>query len=379
MVGGGPRAISASFSANSELCFRPLYPRSIVGVVGIRGPVNIIITFNNRATVGLAGFLSNGNVGVLNASTRNVSITRSESGFSGLLRGFRVFHPGKASIAALRNTLGTTSSLKCPILLEPDCIVNNRGVAVTCAGSSIRECVSVVLHRNVRGPILISGCVVNARLRISYVSSNGSILVPNVVRRVRHTNIRDNSSVTICPPCGLRSGVLRGVYSISRGLTLSLKAGNLIGVRCLACRGRLCIVRMGPETSHAVPCVDGIAKIPVIRLTAGVVMNSALGRLNCGPKLCGVPPCCTIGIPMFDFRGLGGMGDRLNPRVGSANRILNINGGLGRTLFGKLISTNFGVSSRGVRHRNILVAIAGRSECRVMGLTGGLSSLNTRL
>lgn len=191
--------MSASFSATSELCFRPLAARSIVNVVGARGPFNMIITFNKRATVGLAGFLDSGNMGVLNASCSTVSVTRSERHFSRLLRGCRVGHPHNMAIVAASRTLSITSGVNCPILLHPSCILNNRGVVVTFGRSSIGRCVTVVLTRGVRGPVLVSGCLRNARLRISTVYSNRSVLVPNVVRRVRHTNIRSNSSVTICP------------------------------------------------------------------------------------------------------------------------------------------------------------------------------------
>lgn len=144
-----------------------------------------------------------------------------------------------------------------------------------------------------------------------------------------------------------------------------------MGVRCLVCGSRLCIVRMGPHSSEAVPCVDGMANIPVISLTAETVLNRGLGSVNCNANLCEGDPCVTIGIPMFDFRGLVGISGRLNPRVGSANRILNITNALRRTLCGKLVNTNCGVGGG----NNIFVAIHGSSGTRVNRVTGGCCSL----
>lgn len=372
-MGGGPRAMSASFSISSGLCFRPLAPRCIAGVIRTRGPSNTVIRFNNRATVGLAGALGSLKIAVLNASTSRISTTRSERHFSRVLRCYSVREPGKRAIFAMGRTLSTTRSLNCPMLMEPDCILNNRNVRVTTDSSSVERFVNVVAHAVPslsRRPILMSGCLVNRRIRISTVYSNGGVLVPNVVRRVSHTNVRSNSSVSICPTIALSRGIRGAVISCAGHLTSTLRIVNVVGVRFVILGRRICVVRMGPHSSEAMPCVDGMANVPTVTLTAETVLNRGLSSVNCNANLFEGDKCCTVGLPMFSFRGVVNTSASLNPRVGSANRILNVSRSCGRTLLGTF--SNKKISLPG--SNGVVIAIHSGSGTRIYRVLGTFGS-----
>lgn len=280
-MGGGPRAISASCAASSGLCFRPLAIRSIVGIVRLRGPFKVVISLNNRATVGLTPPLSTLNIPVVNASIRTVSETRGESSFRGIVGRLKVPRPGNLTMASVRRNIGITREVNCPILMHPSFILNNETVRVITDRRDLHRCLRATIRVGASRPILISGCVVNHRLRISTVYSNGSIFIPNVVRRIREANIRDNSSVSVCPAFSISRTIGSGVVSCAIGLNGTVGVVNLFGVRFVTSRGSsIFMVRIGPESSEAIPFLSGTASVPVTSVTAEIVLNRDLGSRN---------------------------------------------------------------------------------------------------
>lgn len=362
-MGGGPRAMDASFSVTSGLCFRPLAPRSMRDVISVRGPSKTIMRFNKRATVGLARTLVGVKMPVLNASTRGMSGTRSHRLFSRVLRRYRVPHPANKAMFATRRTGRITGELKCPMLIHPSCILNKRKVRVTVGSGSVSRFVKVVGEVTRSRPVLMSGCLRKGRVRISTMYSKASVLVPNVVRRVRHTKVRSKSDVSMCPTRDLARKTGTGVTRCAEELTGSLRIVNVVGVRFVIYnRSSMCMVRMGPHSDHAMPCVDGMANVPVIPLTARIVAKGGVGSLNCAPKLRPRTSCMTIGVPMFSFRGVHKTSVDLKPRVGSAKRYLKVTGAFSRTLCGTFVKTKVGLPGRG----GVVVAIHSRSRTSTM-------------
>ncbi len=281
VVGGGPRAISASCAATSGLCFRPLAPRSIVGVVSFRGPRNMVTSLNNRATVGLTRPLVSENMGVVNASYTTVRETRGHSSFRGVLRSLRVPRPRNETMAGVRSNVRTTTAVNCPILMEPSFILNNETVRVMTGRRRLHRCLGATMRVSRSGPILISGCVRNGRIRISTVYSKLGMFIPNVVRLIRHANMRSNSSVDMCPAFSVSSGIGNAVLRCTGGLNLNVNVMNLCGVRfVISGSSGIFVVRIGPHSSEAIPFLSGTANCDLTSVTARMVLNGDLGRRN---------------------------------------------------------------------------------------------------
>lgn len=93
VVGCGPRAISASCSVYSHLCFSRLSFRHMLSIVSLRRPHNIVMSMNKRVPGGLTVGLCHRSIPMLNASPVSVSHTRGHGGFSTVLSRLKVSRP----------------------------------------------------------------------------------------------------------------------------------------------------------------------------------------------------------------------------------------------------------------------------------------------
>ncbi len=351
LYGSGPTAVVASAAVTSGICVRPLALRFITGIVHCRHPSTVIPNVNKRANLGLTVRLRRGNVlgryniRLLNADDRDVGHTRSHRLFGRLYRS--VNRPAVPSRVAcdLRRTGGTTVRVNCPIMLHPTFALNNANNNFTCGR---RRLIRVNLGTFGLSPIrriLVRGDIGNCgRVRFRIVHSNDSrtVAVYNV-RGVSPINIRANSSVIITPVVALGSRSLGVLGSDTVGLVHRLGVRNNYGIRfTLGPRdSRCCLVRMGPHISHSSTLTSGTDNCPVTHIATGVTINVALRRVGvtgAGTTFRPGLSCMVAGLPHFPFSGFAATSGLLNARVGTANRIVNVNSALRRDLLGNIHS-----------------------------------------
>lgn len=131
LVGPGVTAIRADRKITSRVCFLPIAPCFMRGIVRGRHPSNILLSFNKRATLGYKITLCGTNVfrgcgiHILNAPIRTVVSARSHRLFMRGLGRVGIGAVGDRTIRGLRSTHHTTGRLNCPIVVHTTCTLNN--------------------------------------------------------------------------------------------------------------------------------------------------------------------------------------------------------------------------------------------------------------
>lgn len=131
LVGPGVTAMRASRKITSAICFLPIAPFFIRGIVTGRHPSNVLLTFKNRATLGYNITLCRDNIlrgcgiHMLNAPMRTVVSARSHRLFIHGLSRVNIGAVGDRTIRGTRSTHQTTTRLNCPIVIHTTCTLNN--------------------------------------------------------------------------------------------------------------------------------------------------------------------------------------------------------------------------------------------------------------
>lgn len=130
LVGPGVTAIRADRKMTSRVCFLPIAPCFMRGMVRGRGPRNVVLTFNKRATLGYKITLCERNalrgcgMGMLNAPIRTVVSARSHRLFIRGLGRVSMGAVGDRTMRGMRSTHHTTQRLNCPIVIHTTCTLN---------------------------------------------------------------------------------------------------------------------------------------------------------------------------------------------------------------------------------------------------------------
>lgn len=130
LVGPGVTAMRASRKITSRVCFLPIAPCFIRGIVRGRHPSNVVLTFNKRATLGYnislcgSGVFRGCNIAILNAPIRTVVSARSHRVFIRGLGRVSMGAVGDRTIRGTTSTHHTTQRLKCPIVIHTTCTLN---------------------------------------------------------------------------------------------------------------------------------------------------------------------------------------------------------------------------------------------------------------
>ncbi len=351
LMGSGPTAVVASASVTSGICVRPLALRCITGVVHCRHPSTVIPKLNKRANLGLTIRLTGGNIltrysiRVLNASFRDVRHTRSHRLFGRLYRDLnRPMLPSMVTGGVGRNVT-TTRRVNCPIMLHPTFALNNANNNFTSGRRRLARVVHRTLSLSPARRMLIRGDVGKfgrVRCRIVHSTSSATVAVYGV-RGVSPMNIRANSSVIMYPSRALAGGRCRLLHSSTLHVVHRLGVRNNYGIRftlsplSFGC----CLVRIGPHIDHSSTLTSGTDNCPVTHMDTGVTINLHLSRV----RVTGAPTsfrptlsCIIAGVTHFPFSGFSSTRGALNARVGTANRIVDVNHAVRRSLLGTIHS-----------------------------------------
>ncbi len=131
LVGPGVTAMRADRNITSGVCFLPIAPFFMRGIVRGRHPSNVLLTFNNRATLGYniglcrGGILRGCGMRMLNAPIRTVVSASSHRLFGHGLRRVSIGVVGDRTMRGVRSTHTTTRHLNCPIVVHTTCTLNN--------------------------------------------------------------------------------------------------------------------------------------------------------------------------------------------------------------------------------------------------------------
>ena len=285
MVNCNPETVSTDYDTSDKLYFEPLYYEDVIELIYNEARdgnlLGVLVQFGGQTPLKLAHYLELAGIRILGTSLDSIDLAEDRARFKNFLADLAILQPKNAVCYSINDIPKLCREVGYPIILRPSNVLGGRAMAIIRHDLELEQYLIENKDYLLDGAILVDKFLDNAiELDVDAICDGSNVYVAGIMEQIEPAGIHSGDSACILPPRNLSVQIMQQIKQQTTEIALKLKVYGLLNIQYAIKNEQIYVIEVNPRASRTVPFVAKATGVPLIRITAQILLGTHLDTLN---------------------------------------------------------------------------------------------------
>ncbi len=320
VVNNNPETVSTDYDMSDKLYFEELTLERVLDILDREEPLGVVVSVGGQTPNNLALPLARQGIRLLGTSASSIDRAEDRSKFSALLDHLGIAQPYWSSVTSIRALKAFGQTTGYPVLIRPSYVLSGAAMRVAYDEEDLVNYVKLATEVSRDHPVVVSKFFAQAKeVEVDAISDGRDTLIGAVIEHIEFAGTHSGDASMVIPPQTLSRRVDATIQDCTRRIARALNIKGPFNIQFIVKDDHVYIIECNLRASRSIPYTSKAMGIPMIWISAKVMLGRTLRSLNCLKK----PPMMHIAVkvPTFSFMRLKGADPILGVEMTSTGEV----------------------------------------------------------
>ena len=375
IVNNNPETVSTDFDIADKLYFEPLTAEDVESIVNIEKPDGAVVQFGGQTAIKLTEALMKMGVKILGTKAEDVDAAEDRELFDEILQKTGIPRAAGGTVFTAEEAKKVANEIGYPVLVRPSYVLGGQGMKIAWNDDEIEEFIGIINTITQDHPILVDKYLMGKEIEVDAICDGTDILIPGIMEHIERTGVHSGDSISVYPAHTISEKAKETLVEYTKRLAQALHVVGMINIQFIDMDANIYVIEVNPRSSRTVPYISYVTGIPIVDLSARIIMGETIKGMGYTPGLAPTADYIAIKMPVFSFEKLRGAEISLGPEMKSTGECL----GIDKTFNGALYKAFEGAGVELPKYKQMIMTVKDADKPEAVGVAKRFEKLGYKI